>query len=50
MLLSYFYNCPKLFLFWQKHAESYLSAVSREVLTISAADNEEIRPKQPPEW
>ncbi|XP_052528547.1 IQ domain-containing protein H isoform X2 [Tympanuchus pallidicinctus] len=34
----------------RKHAESYLSAVSREVLTISATDNEEIRSKQPPEW
>eukprot|EP00076_Gallus_gallus_P025236 XP_015147716.1 IQ domain-containing protein H isoform X3 [Gallus gallus] len=34
----------------RKHAENYLSAVSREVLTISAAGNEEIRSKQPPGW
>ncbi|POI24047.1 hypothetical protein CIB84_012208, partial [Bambusicola thoracicus] len=34
----------------RKHAESFLSAVSREVLTISAAGNEEVCSKQPPGW
>lgn len=34
----------------RKHTENYLSAVSREVLTISAAGNEEVRSKQLPGW
>ncbi|KAM6308564.1 LOW QUALITY PROTEIN: IQ domain-containing protein H [Aegotheles albertisi] len=34
----------------RKHAENYLNAVDRQVLTISSADNKEVRSKEPPKW
>ncbi|XP_065590429.1 IQ domain-containing protein H [Cyrtonyx montezumae] len=34
----------------RKHAENYLTAMSREVLTVSPTDNKEACSKQPPMW
>ncbi|XP_061227110.1 IQ domain-containing protein H isoform X4 [Neopsephotus bourkii] len=34
----------------RKHAENYLSAINRQVLTISSAGNKEVHSKGPPKW
>nr|XP_047902166.1 IQ domain-containing protein H isoform X9 [Anser cygnoides] len=34
----------------RKHAENYLNAINRQVLTISSTDNEEVCSKQPAKW
>ncbi|KAM6125374.1 IQ domain-containing protein H [Phoenicopterus ruber ruber] len=34
----------------RKHAENYLNAINRQVLTISSADNKEVHSKEPPKW
>ncbi|NXC71324.1 IQCH protein, partial [Anhinga anhinga] len=34
----------------RKHAENYLNAIDRQVLTISSADNKEVYSKEPPKW
>ncbi|KAM9275481.1 IQ domain-containing protein H [Morus bassanus] len=34
----------------RKHAENYLNAIDRQMLTISSADNEEVHSKEPPKW
>ncbi|XP_009582306.1 PREDICTED: IQ domain-containing protein H-like, partial [Fulmarus glacialis] len=34
----------------RKHAENYLNAINREVLTISSTDNKEVHSKEPPKW
>ncbi|XP_009885593.1 PREDICTED: IQ domain-containing protein H [Charadrius vociferus] len=34
----------------RKHAENYLNAISRQVLTISSTNNKEVHSKEPPKW
>ncbi|XP_009957333.1 PREDICTED: IQ domain-containing protein H, partial [Leptosomus discolor] len=34
----------------RKHAGNYLNAISRQVLTISSAENKEVHAKEPPKW
>ncbi|XP_068266670.1 IQ domain-containing protein H [Nyctibius grandis] len=34
----------------RKHAENYLDAVNRQVVTISSADDKEVHSKEPPKW
>ncbi|XP_074773047.1 IQ domain-containing protein H isoform X3 [Athene noctua] len=34
----------------EKHAENYLNAINRQVLTISSADNKEVHSKEPLRW
>ncbi|XP_010181747.1 PREDICTED: IQ domain-containing protein H-like, partial [Mesitornis unicolor] len=34
----------------RKHAENYLNAINRQVLTISSTDNKEVHSKDPPTW
>ncbi|KFW87995.1 IQ domain-containing protein H, partial [Phalacrocorax carbo] len=34
----------------RKHAENYLNAIDRQVLTVSSADNKEVHSKDPPKW
>ncbi|XP_042659778.1 IQ domain-containing protein H [Tyto alba] len=34
----------------RKHSENYLNAINRQVLTISSADNKEVRSKEPSKW
>ncbi|XP_040426364.1 IQ domain-containing protein H isoform X8 [Cygnus olor] len=34
----------------RKHAENYLNAINRQVLTISSTGNKEVRSKQPTKW
>ncbi|XP_064013974.1 IQ domain-containing protein H-like isoform X2 [Pogoniulus pusillus] len=34
----------------RKHAENYLNAINRQVLTVSSADNKEVHSKEPSKW
>ncbi|XP_051484902.1 IQ domain-containing protein H isoform X2 [Apus apus] len=34
----------------RKHAENYLNAIDRQMLTVSPADNKEVHSKEPPKW
>ncbi|KAM6196141.1 IQ domain-containing protein H [Sarcoramphus papa] len=34
----------------RKHAENYLNAINRQVLTVSSTDNKEVHSKEPPKW
>ncbi|XP_074956875.1 IQ domain-containing protein H [Phalacrocorax aristotelis] len=34
----------------RRHAENYLNAIDRQVLTVSSADNKEVHSKDPPKW